>query len=106
MKRLLVLNFFPAFYPPSSGGEQRYYYLYHHLSRHYDITLLSPTYADRNEELLEFNEHFREWRVPKNSYHQALHVQLDADGIGPECSALVCALASEEDDAYRSRYRA
>ena len=36
MKRLLVLNFFPAFFPPQSGGEQRYYYLYAALSRFYD----------------------------------------------------------------------
>jgi len=105
MTRLLVLNFFPAFFPPSSGGEQRYFYIYHHLSRRYDVTLLSPTFPHRSEEVVEFNARFREHRIPKEQVHVDLHRDLDAQGIGQECSALVCALAAKSETAYHRRYR-
>ena len=106
MTRLLVLNFFPAFYPPSSGGEQRYFHVYHHLSRRYDVTLLSPTFPHQSEEVVEFNTSFREHRIPKEQIHVELHRDLDAQSIGQECSALVCALAAKSETAYHRRYRA
>ena len=106
MKRLLVLNFFPAFFPPSSGGEQRYFHVYHHLSRRYDVTLLSPTFPQQPEEVVEFSASFREHRIPKERVHVDLHRDLDAQGIGQECSALVCALAAKSETAYHRRYRA
>ncbi len=105
MPRLLVLNFFPAFFPPSSGGEQRYFHVYHHLSRRYDVTLLSPTFPHQSEEVVEFNARFREHRIPKEQVHVDLHRDLDAQGIGQECSALVCALAAKGETAYHRRYR-
>ena len=105
MRSLLVLNFFPAFVPPRSGGEQRYYRFYEALSRFYDVTLLSPTYPDRPPELVAFGPSFREHRIPKGRLHVRLHERLDKDGLGPECSALVCALASADEDAYRRKYR-
>jgi glycosyltransferase involved in cell wall biosynthesis len=105
MRSLLVLNFFPAFVPPRSGGEQRYYRLYEALSRFYDVTLLSPTYPDHPPELVAFGPSFREHRIPKERLHVRLHERLDKDGLGPECSALVCALASADEDAYRRKYR-
>lgn len=99
-RRLLVVNFFPAFFPPSSGGEQRYYYLYRHLSERYDVTLLSPTYADRDEECVVHTPSFREHRVPKPGVTDSLHVKLGSLGIGGECSALVVALAAGLDDTF------
>jgi glycosyltransferase involved in cell wall biosynthesis len=105
MKRLLVLNFFPSFYPPASGGEQRYHYIYRYLSRYFDITLLSPTYSVLRHEIVPFTEHFREYRVPKTRAHDEAHALLNQQRIGPECSALACALASGSDKAYRNRYR-
>jgi hypothetical protein len=78
MTRLLVLNFFPAFFPPSSGGEQRYFHVYHHLSRRYDVTLLSPTFPHQSEEVEEFNARVREHRIPKERIHVDLHRGLDA----------------------------
>ncbi len=105
MKRLLVLNFFPAFVPPRSGGEHRYYYLYDALSKFYDVTLLSPTYPDRRAELVTFRPTFREYRIPKEDVHVRLHRRLAQQGTGPECSALVCALASAEETAYLQKYR-
>ncbi|MQL51392.1 glycosyltransferase [Desulfofundulus thermobenzoicus] len=105
MRRLLVLNFFPAFYPPTSGGEQRYYYLYLNLSRYYDITLLSPTYPEHNYEVFEFNKNFREYRIPKEDIHIRLHKEMDKIKIGPECSALVCALSSSKTTKYHDAYK-
>lgn len=105
MKRLVVLNFFPAFYPPRSGGEQRYYYLYRHLSKYYDVTLLSPTFPDARPEVIRFGETFREHRIPKEQVHKDLHAQLDREEIGRECSGLVCALASAEETAYKRACR-
>jgi len=91
--KLLVVNFFPAFYPPSSGGEQRYYYLYFYLSHYFDITLLSPTHQHHKYEVINFNDSFREHRVPKEPIHIQLHQELSRYHIGPECSGLVVALA-------------
>src|SRR5438067_3631334 len=105
MKKLLVLNFFPALFPPSSGGEQRYHHVYRHLSRDYDVTLLSPTFPEKSYEIVEFNARFREHRVPKESVHVELHLELERLRIGPECSALVCALAAGTENQYHRRYR-
>jgi glycosyltransferase involved in cell wall biosynthesis len=105
MKNLLVLNFFPAFFPPSSGGEQRYYYIYRHLSKHFDVTLLSPTFPHRECEVVEFTPHFREYRIPKEQLHIDLHRALDRAGIGSECSALVCALSGRVENAYHRWFR-
>src|SRR5713101_7957761 len=103
--RILVVNFFPAFHPPRSGGEQRYYYLYHHLSRHFDITLLSPTYSPYPPEVVNHSPTIRAHRVPKDQILDRLHGKLDAEGIGPECSAYVVALAAGTDTAFGRRFQ-
>lgn len=103
LPKILVANFFPAFFPPTSGGEQRYYYLYYYLSTQFDITLLSPTYSNHPYEMVEYSSTFREHRVPKDPIFNKLHQQLDQSSIGPECSALVVALASGYETLY-SRY--
>ncbi len=105
MKHLLVINFFPAFVPPRSGGEQRYYHLSSELSRFYDVTLLSPTYPHHECELVTFSSSFREHRIPKTATHSRLHQTLDDEGIGAECSALVCAIASYKEDAFHLKFR-
>jgi len=104
MKRLLVLNFFPAFTPPASGGELRYFHLYDELSRHYDVTLLSPTYHDRPFEVVEHKPTFREYRVPKEEVHLRLHREIGAQNIGPEISALVCSLSARQPNKYHDTY--
>lgn len=101
--KLLAINFFPAFVPPRSGGEQRYYMLYRHLSEVFDVTLLSATYADAKTETVEHSASFREIRVPKPREADQIHWKLDAEGIGPECSALALALAGEFDSELARR---
>ncbi|MBA3777435.1 MAG: glycosyl transferase group 1, partial [Betaproteobacteria bacterium] len=104
--RILVANFFPAFHPPRSGGEQRYYYLYHYLSRHYDITLLSPTYSNHTFEVVTFSPTFREHRVPKDEVFDQLHWKLGVEGIGPECSGYVVSLAAAVETQFSCRFDA
>jgi glycosyltransferase involved in cell wall biosynthesis len=102
--RILVANFFPAFHPPRSGGEQRYYWLYRHLAERHDVTLLSPTYSTHAFEEVCFTPAFRELRVPKDPVFDRLHAELDAQGIGPECSGYVVALAAGLEDAFGMRF--
>jgi len=104
--RILVANFFPAFHPPRSGGEQRYYYLYHYLSRHYDVTLLSPTYSNHTFEVVTFSPTFREHRVPKDEVFDQLHWKLGVEGIGPECSGYVVSLAAAVETQFSCRFDA
>lgn len=104
MKRILVLNFFPAFTPPGSGGELRYFNLYNELSSYYDITLLSPTYSHHLQETIEHSKTFREHRIPKEPIHDLLHQQIAREAISPEISALVCALSSKYPNNYHKAY--
>ena len=102
LRRLLAINFFPAFTPPSSGGEQRYFYIYEYLSHHFDVTLVSATFPTAQFEEVVHSPRFREIRVPKPAEADAIHWQLSSEGIGPECSALALALASPFDNALSS----
>ena len=102
--RILVANFFPAFDPPRSGGEQRYHRFYRQLSRHCDVTLLSPTFSSDRFEQVSFSPRFRELRVPKEPAFDRLHWLLDAQGIGPECSGYVVAVAAGVETEYSRRF--
>lgn len=100
MKKLLVLNFFPAFTPPTSGGELRYFNIYNHLSEHFDVTLLSPTYAHHKLETIEHSKNFREYRIPKEEIHNNIQSEIYNKQIGEEFSALVCALSAQYPNNY------
>lgn len=105
MKKILVMNFFPAFTPPASGGELRYYNIYNELSKYYDITLLSPTYSNHKHEIISHSENFREYRIPKSAdIHDKLHWLLYCEGINTECSALVCSLSASYPNNYHDFY--
>jgi len=104
VRRLLVLNFFPAFVPPSSGGEQRYFHMYSRLSRSFDVTLLSPTYGDAKREVVVHSPTFREHRIPKEPVHDRLHAEIAAENLADETSALVCALSARFPNAYHEAY--
>jgi glycosyltransferase involved in cell wall biosynthesis len=104
MKRILVLNFFPAFTPPGSGGELRYFNLYMELSRRFDVTLLSPTHPQHEPEIITHSPSLREHRIPKGPIHAILHEEIARQGIGAEVSALVCALSARHPNAYHRAY--
>jgi len=105
MKKILSLNFFPAFTPPASGGELRYFHMYSRLSENFDVTLLSPTHVDHEFEIVTHSDTFREYRIPKEeSIHNILHHRLAEEGVCSEVSALACALSSAYPNAYHRRY--
>jgi glycosyltransferase involved in cell wall biosynthesis len=104
MKRILVMNFFPAFVPPASGGELRYFHLYSRLSRQFDVTLLSPTYSGGEPETVIHSPTFRERRVPKEPFQDQLHVSIAEENLADEFSALVCALAAHRPNRYHEAY--
>ena len=96
MKRIIALNFFPAFVPPTSGGEARYFHIYQKISEFFDVTLVSHSHPGDDVEIIQHHAHFREIRVGKEQVYIDLHQRMQAEGTGPECSALVCALAGDE----------
>jgi glycosyltransferase involved in cell wall biosynthesis len=104
VKRILVINFFPAFVPPSSGGELRYFHLYSRLSHHFDVTLLSPTYSNYPRELVTHSPTFREYRIPKASFEDQLYRDVAKENIAEEFSALISALASRHPNSYHQAY--
>lgn len=104
MKKILVLNFFPAFIPPSSGGELRYFHLYEKLSHYFDITLLSPGYTGSNLEIIEHSATYREFRIPKEELHDQIHWKLEQEDFSPEFSALSCAYSANYLNEYHRHY--
>ncbi|ANS42064.1 glycosyltransferase [Serratia inhibens] len=68
MKRLLALNFFPAFVPVSNGGESKLYNFYKVLSKYHHVTLLTSTHPGVSEETIYHTATFVERRIPKDNY--------------------------------------
>jgi len=104
MKKILVLNFFPAFTPATSGGELRYFHLYKNLSEYHDITLLSPTNNDTQLEIIEHSNSFREYRIPKEEIHNRIHWKLEEENFSLEFSALTCAYSADFLNEYHRYY--
>lgn len=78
MKRILALNFFPAFVPVSNGGESRVYHFYKALSKHHHVTLLSSSYPDREEEIIYHTATFVERRIAKDGHFHKKWAELSA----------------------------
>lgn len=100
MKKLLVLNFFPAFIPPISGGELRLVNMYRQLSQYFDISLVSWTYSHSREEIVEHGQHFREYRVPKSEDFDEAYDFLARAGFQGEMSGLTCAMVGRNQTRY------
>ena len=95
-KKLLVLSFFPAFFPANSGGEQRLNGFYRSLSAFHDVTLLSWTFPHHKQERIGHCSGFEEYRFPKTAPFVSLHQHFDQEAkLGGDVSALVCAMAGE-----------
>ena len=105
MKKILVMNFFPAFIPPKSGGELRYYNMYREVSEYFDVTLLSPTYREDQFEIVTHSPTFREYRIPKEEIHDVLHMEIQRENICSEISALVCARSASYMNKYHEYYQ-
>lgn len=68
MKKILALNFFPAFVPISNGGESKLYNFYKVLSKYHHVTLLTSTHPGVKEEKIYHSTTFVERRIPKDNY--------------------------------------
>jgi glycosyltransferase involved in cell wall biosynthesis len=101
-KKLLFLNFHPAFYPPKSGGELRYWHLATRLARDFSVRMINPTYGDAQQELITHAPDCVEERFPKARVYNAWHHFLDRWAKFQECSGLVSMLAAKHDSAYRT----
>ena len=104
MKRILVINFFPAFVPPIQRGRIAVFHLYSRLSQHFDVTLLSPTYSNHPRELVTHSPTFREHRIPKEPFEDELYRSVATEHLAEEFSALICALASRHPNSYHRAY--
>ncbi|MCZ7356130.1 MAG: glycosyltransferase family 4 protein [Candidatus Methanoperedens sp.] len=105
-KKILVLSFFPAFFPPGSGGELRLYNICRNLAKYYDITILSFTYPnpDRKLEVYKLFNNVIEIRIPKSKLHDILHYIFYKFGHVPECSGAVVSIASNFDSNYKKLF--
>jgi len=102
-KKILAINFFPAFTPPKSGGELRYYHIYKHLREYYDITMVNPTHLFVEPEEIHHFPNMIEHRIPKNKRHLFLHRAFSKLFHFRECSAAVVMIASYFDRAFKAR---
>ncbi|HLY57185.1 MAG TPA: glycosyltransferase [Stellaceae bacterium] len=102
MKRLVVLNFFPAFVPPKSGGELRLYNLYAALSRRFRIDLVSWTLEEEPASSVRLTETFTDHRVPKGAGHRESYECFARLGIEGEAAGISCALAGRGETEYHS----
>ncbi len=95
MKRIGIVSFFPAFFPPRSGGELRLHHIARQLARRgFEIEMVSPTLGEAERETIEHCENFREKRFPKTRLYDKTHRLMDLAARFPECSGLVCSLVS------------
>ncbi|MFZ5592645.1 MAG: glycosyltransferase [Bacillota bacterium] len=66
--KVLGFCFFPAFVPPSNGGQSRLFNFYRALSKWHEVTLLTSTHINVEEEVIHHGIGFIERRVPKDDY--------------------------------------
>lgn len=93
---LLVVNFFPGFFPPASGGETRLFHLYRELSARHRVSLVTSTnFGARVEEVVHAPQ-LREFRFPKDELWRAAYASLERAGAGGDLSGLAFALATAD----------
>jgi glycosyltransferase involved in cell wall biosynthesis len=90
---ILVVNFFPAFFPPASGGETRLYYLYRELAAHHRVTLVTSTDFGARTEQIAHSPGLREFRFPKDEIWRAAYAAIERAGAFGDLSGLAFALA-------------
>ena len=103
-KKVLVLSFFPVFFPSKSGGELRLYNVCKNLSKYYDVTILSFTYPnpDKTYQKIALLPNVTEIRIPKGKVHEILHYIFSRFGHISESSGVVVSLASRGNKNYNT----
>lgn len=110
MKKILALNFFPAFVPISNGGESKLYNFYKALSKYHHVTLLTSTHPGVKEEKIYHTATFVERRIPKDKYFDQCWQNLESytsEGHGDLSAPAIAASAQYPTTmlaAYLSEY--
>ncbi|WP_430912034.1 glycosyltransferase [Methylobacterium sp. sgz302541] len=97
-RSLLVLSYFPAFWPARSGGEMRLGHLYRALAKGWSVTLISATDGNAAFAEVEHAEGFREMRVPKDATWSRAAAALGRSGVAGDVAGLAFALAAADPD--------
>ena len=106
--KILAFCFFPAFVPPSNGGQSRLYNFYRALSRWHQVTLLTSTHVNIQEEVIQHGLNFVERRISKDNYFVQQWGELEKYSSGGDLSAPTIAacgrLPTRLHQAYLDEY--
>lgn len=106
--KILAFCFFPAFVPPSNGGQSRVFNFYRELSDRFEITLLTSTHPNVEEEVVHHGTRFIERRIPKDEFYleqwKALSEYSGGGDLSAPCVALCGAFPTKLHDAYLEEY--
>jgi len=91
-RHLLVISFFPCFFPPRSGGESRLYNIYYHLSTMFDIRVISSSHLNEEASIVVHAPFFVEYRIGKGISFAACYAVLSKIGGPGDLSGLAVAL--------------
>lgn len=100
MKRILAVNFFPAFTPATNGGQARLFNFYQALSAYHAITLLTSSHASVPEERIHHGINFIERRVPKDNHFIKEWERWHQISSGGDMSGPVIAAASKRPTLF------
>lgn len=104
MKNILAFCFFPAFVPISNGGQSRLYNFYKSLSMDYNITLLTSTHLNTQEETIYHGINFTERRIPKDDYFVKEYMNLEKYSGGGDLSGPAIAACSHYPTLLHKAY--
>ncbi len=104
MKNILAFCFFPAFVPTSNGGQSRLYNFYKSLSVNYNVTLLTSTHLNTQEETIYHGINFIERRVPKDEYFVKEYMNLEKHSGGGDLSGPAIAACSNYPTLLHKAY--
>lgn len=106
--KLLVLSFFPCFYPPKSGGELRLFHLYRNLTESFEITMLSSAHVGDPVRRIVHAPSFVEYRIGKGDAYLSSQAIVDTLAGHGDKSAVTVGLsglrANDLHTAYFEHY--
>lgn len=101
---ILALCFFPAFVPIKNGGQSRLFNFYRALSQWHNITLLTSTDPDAEEEVIQHGINFIERRIPKDIFFIKKYQELKELSSGMDISAPTIAACANSPTKLHKAY--
>lgn len=101
---ILAFCFFPAFVPPANGGQSRLFNFYRALSSFHDVTLITSTHIDVEEEVILHGPGFLERRVPKDHFFIREYAGLEKYAGGGDLSGPAIAASSKYSTKLHAAY--